>query len=1222
MRLRNRLALVGAGGIVLVVTAYATVTRTSAVEARVRALLASELRAPCTFESAEFSFLDGLALRGLRVLDPEDPLRPPLIDVGEARVDFHLDLLGSGPRLTVVHLVQPTVRIAADRAGRPSLLGIVPPPQAGAPAVTLPVVRITDGTVILDGPPALGAGDRATLTSIRADVLAADGRLRVPDGHARAESLGAVAFSLDVAQEAGTVDVSLRAQDLDVTRFARESSLSAVTGPLRDHSVTGAVAVEASMRLTGGQVTDLVVDLRLAGIGAEVSVPEHEDLPPTEPFRIELETAHVRLADGRAELSEARGRALGAPLEIAGHADVGALLGLRTRGDPEIDLTVTLRDARVGPEVAGHFPAHLREIREAFSLEGRTDARVLVRGPLEDSRVDAVLDVLDLRAGYAGYADEATGERRGFPWYADGLSGRVSVIGPRVELEARGRHGPATVAVQGFHERTPEGAPRTEVRVTAEHVPLDADLRAGFGDRAEAVLGPWDPGGTARRVEVLIEEVPDVAGGEDGVHVTVELDGHATFTPDALPAPLRDVRGTVRILEPEEGGRRVSRVELAGIRAVGDGFEVRSLDGVVGDDDEELTLALDVARLDGPFADAVLASTTLSEGVKRSLRLLRPRGAAVFDARIVTHDGVRDDVVTATLEGVAVDGWEGVPLPAEGLAGTVRYEDGGLATDGLTGTVLGGAAIRVVGTLTELEAPAPVAHLDVAATGLPLGVRLRDALGTLAEPAHAVWEELPAGDDLRADVTASIRPPGDPAGELVFALEGVRGSVAVLGLALDLTAGRVAYAGDLVTGELTARRGAGELAVADFRYRTGSGDLDARLSARGLAFPDDLVPLLSPEAAANLSETLAPSVLHVPHLDLAWEAGAQRLTAQGAAALRVTAAGSALPGLHVRSTIEIDEAVVVLPEDGPAAVSGRARLSETSLDPGVALKELAGPLVFRGALGAAPSTFEADLAAGQGRVEGLLLADLHLRLEVAGDVLRIPRVSADLYGGRLEGQFRRGGERLAYRGGFTVRGTDLAAYARDQQREEMSGALDADVRFRAPLGGGPLEGSGEATLSGAEIRVPWVSAALRAVDGALLGVASIQGSFHAGRLAFDLRGQRALIRELHLEGPSVPLLFGATLELQDGRGAIDLVDGRLDMIVYPRLRFGVLGLDPTGIFDRIVGVAQFLVRRLRIEGSTRNPRTTWEVLDRDLEDEFARRPRPLGEVRRYGPEPW
>jgi len=281
-----------------------------------------------------------------------------------------------------------------------------------------------------------------------------------------------------------------------------------------------------------------------------------------------------------------------------------------------------------------------------------------------------------------------------------------------------------------------------------------------------------------------------------------------------------------------------------------------------------------------------------------------------------------------------------------------------------------------------------------------------------------------------------------------------------------------------------------------------------------------------------------------------------------------------------------------------------------------------GDVAFRGALGGDATTFELDLAQGGARLSGLRVDGLALRLEAQGPVLRLPTVTGTLYGGALSGRFRRGGERVAFRGDARVTGLDLAAYAADHARPGLEGRIDAEVQFRNPTGTADgLEGSGKASVTGAAVRVPFVTAAARAVNRTLLGAATVEGEFQDGALEFDLRGSRVLVRDLHFAGPHVALLLGARLVLEDGEGVIDARDGRLDLVISPRVELGLLDYEPTGLFERIFGLAQFMVRRLRIQGTTRNPRTSWQILPGEIDEELRARPRPIGRVRRFGPEP-
>ena len=129
MRLRYRLALGVAGVAALGLSAFAVGLSDRAVKKRVAAVLAETLRAPCTFDSASFSFLEGLEVRGLEVLDPDDPLGPPLLTVESLHLDYAGDLLREGPRLTKVVLHGPRIRVLRRADGTLALASLVSLPE-------------------------------------------------------------------------------------------------------------------------------------------------------------------------------------------------------------------------------------------------------------------------------------------------------------------------------------------------------------------------------------------------------------------------------------------------------------------------------------------------------------------------------------------------------------------------------------------------------------------------------------------------------------------------------------------------------------------------------------------------------------------------------------------------------------------------------------------------------------------------------------------------------------------------------------------------------------------------------------------------------------------------------------------------------------------------------------------------------------------------------------
>ncbi len=1223
MRTRHRLALVAVGGLLLAGSVIATLTRDSAISKRVEALLANSLAAPCTFESAHLSFLEGLSVRGLRILDPNDPLRPPLVEADEARIDFHLGLLGTGPRVTLVILHRPTVRLRTDDDGALTLAGIVAPTDADAPGLRPPPMRIFDGTLVLEGAPFVLPNTVTTITGLRADVIADESGLRIPDARGVSDVLGDFVLTFNAAADGSVAAATIAIDAVDLETLRDADLPASLTEILREFEVAGVAQITARLEQRSDGALDLGFEATLSDVFATVAFPDDEGRPAPAPFRVALSQATVALDAGRLTLRDAAGTVFGAAFSVDGGVDVAGFAKSLDEDDQTIDVTLTVKGAMIDAGLARHFPFELRDVRSALDLSGRVDAEVNLSGGLRQIATHATLRVRDVSASYVGFVDPLTGRREGFPWRVDDLNGEIVVADSRVDFDARGTHGPATVHVLGFTDANARSETITDVRIDATDVPLDADLHAGFGDRGDEVLGPWKPAGIAARIEVHVEQDPEISVENVATQIVATLDGRATFTPHVLPTQLSDVTGVVHILEPVIDGARRDLVRLENVAARGEGFRIVSANGDASTDSENLSLEFYVDSMEGAFHTGLLASSVVPESVKTALRLLEPHGKATITARIVGAPAGRDDDITIALDGLGVRGWEDVPLAIANLEGTLTYADDELVTEGLRGTILGDAPIHVAGRLAGLSEDTPIPDLVIRLTGAPLDRRVEDALGVLAEDVGAVWDEFPAEPDLRADATVTVRPPGHADGEFSLLLENLRGGISVLGLRLGVTAGRVSYEHGVVRGGVRAALGAGDLTVPAFTYWTETEDAEVALDMRGLSFPGDLVPLLDHETAEAIAGALAPSFLHVRSGQLNWEAAARTLRASADTWLRPAARDGTNAGVSAEAHLELKDVSVTLPEIGPSEFEGRATLQDVALDPGLPIEDLTSDLAFRGKLGDGPADVEFILTNGTARAGGLLVEDLALRMEIEGERVRVPTIAGSLYGGALTARFNTGGERLAYRGSIEVKGADLALHAADQESEAASGLVDLDVRIRNPSGKPEdLEGTGTATLSGAAVRIPWLTAAAKAVNNAFLGAASIEGNFRDGEIDFDLRGHRVLIRDFHFEGPNVPLLFDARIVLRDGRGAVNLEDGRLNLVVYPRLELGVFDYDPTGIFDRVLGLAQFLVRRLRIEGTTRNPRTSWEIIPGDPDEEFRPRPRPIGDVRRYGPEPW
>ena len=806
----------------------------------------------------------------------------------------------------------------------------------------------------------------------------------------------------------------------------------------------------------------------------------------------------------------------------------------------------------------------------------------------------------------------------------DGGTGTVLVDAARVDIDAVARHGPAQVEVRGVTDVSPAGVPRTHIDVVGRDVPLDESLRAGFRERAPDVWDPWQPQGTLGTVRVQVTQ-----GGDLPLHATVsdvriDLDGRARFRPGLLPTSLGSVHGAVEVLD----GAGVSRVFVEDVVAAGDGFRV-AVDGVVEGEGASARERLDV-RVDAPavgreLVPALLRSDRLTPAVKRALTLLRPRGSLRADVTLHATGSARDDAVTVHLDGASIAGWEDVPLAADGLRGTVSIGADTLRTERLQGTVLGGVPFSLGGRLEGLAGDAPGGevrpYLVVDATDLPLGERLRTGLGALGRDAAAFWDALAPTDDARADVNVVVRPPGAPGGPLDVTAKRLRGGYTILGFDLRLADGEAVWGESGARATARGRVGNGDFDARDVTWDAASGDVSLTLATRGLDFPRDLSPLFPPEAVRSLEASLPGRVLHAPRLDVRHDRGARRTELSGELALRPRNRDDASPGLAPELSVTIDTGSVWQPDGAPVSFAFTGALGDATLQVGTEVRIDACAIEATGSFPAEGTAVDARIRDARLHVLDLPVEDTRFDLFVRGGHVRLEELAGRLFGGRLTGRVGAGGERHAYAGRFEIEDARLEAIVGGGENRARTGDVAGFVRFRNP-GGEPeeLEGSGRVDVSDARIaRVPGLTPVMNAVNRAMFGLAQVEGDFHEGHVEFDLRGSRVLVRDIHLAGPNL-LGLGPT-ELRDGDGEIALEDGRIDVVVYPRVRVDPLGLDPIGIVDRLTRGFQAFLGRLRVTGTLRNPRVVQEVVPGGRED-LHPQPQPAGDLLPYGDERW
>ncbi len=1224
MRNRARVALTFVAVATLASSAWLTVTRDSAVLARVRDLLARNVTAPCTIESAEFSFLGGLVVRGVTVHDPGDPLGPPLARVAEARLDYSLDLFGAGPHITDLYMRRPELRVVARPDGSFDALDILrPPADAPEPEVPpkLPALVVDGGVVEFGHPDVLAPGRtvRATGLVMRAQMI--EGWAMHIRAHGTVEGVGQVQVDVRADREAESAIADVTLTDVVLNDEVVDMLPEIVTRTLRPIAPRARVKGALSLKAEQGRVTHFSGALDVEDAAALVGLQDADGLPTPEPLQLSQGAGRVEFREGAIFLRDVSARVLGSPIRIAGSLPV-QLPGDATAGDRDrqVDVQVHLDHVAIGPDLDAHLPQHLRVIRSSYDLSGGAEIAIALRGQAPFPRVDATITVRDTSASYVGQV-LPSGEQVGFPWRVDGLDGRIQVVGPRVDIDVRGRHGEAPVSVRGTTDLTLGNLPVTDVLISAEDVPLDADLRAGFRERADAIWGRWSPSGVAKAVTVRVAQGHSLPPRATATDVRIELDGRAAFRPEVLPAPLSGARGQVQVFEAPG----LSRIWIDGFTARGDAFDISASGSVVtrrGQAEETLVVTIDASAAERSAIPALHASASIGEGVKRALRLLDPRGSLRAVVRRTGDPRGQPVDVDVELRGAAVSGWEGVPLAASGLVGHLQVSDDSISTDGLTGSVLGSTRFNAIGRLDGLRAGRIRPHVTVRADELPLGNELRTALGTLANPAAAFWETLAPAPDTSADALVVIRPDGDPAGPVDVDLDEFSGPARVLGFDLLVDRGSLRYRKSGVVAVLRGRLGRGAIDVSSAHVDPETGVVTLSLSARALSFPRDLSPLLSPSAIESIAAALPGRVLHVPDAEISYDPRARKMTIAGRVSLRPVDRNAHDQQLDAEGDLQIGTATIWLPEGEPATFQLTGVLDDARFHAGTRLKIDAAEVSASGAFPPEGAVIDAKIREADITALDHMITKTALDLSVRGRHVRLRDIEGTLHGGRFTGRVGFGGPKFAYAGEFELHDSKLVPFIGSGADGRRRGVLHAGVTFSNETGKpGALRGKGRADVrDGRLARVPGLTPVINGINTALLGVTKVEGEFHEAEMSFDLRGHRIQIRDLYLGGPN--LLGLGPVEIRDGEGTISLDDGQLDVAVYPRIRFDPLGLDPLGILDRVMSAFQVFIGRLRIEGSLRNPRVARERVYGEQDEQLKPRPQPSGETLPYGPPPW
>jgi hypothetical protein len=1211
MLIRNHVAIVVVGVGIAVASAYAIGTSDAVVSRILAAQIMQRVRAPCWFRDAGFTFLKGVEIHGLVVLDPQAPFGPPLLAAESAHGDYTLGAFGTGPRITNLDVRRPELQFERRRDGSLAIKDVFNLGAEG-PSMRPFVVKLRGGVATYVDPEVLAGGPLA-LTDVDVDVTpadptSADWTRAAVSVKAKSDVLGPIKATAIVgeAQESVQVVIDLAQSRFDVTvprRFEGD-----IARNIAKMSPAGEASARISARIEKGLELDPKVDVELRDASFRFTAPGD---PAPKPIEVTNISGSLHYEHGRLESKNLVLHALGA--EIGVEASIDGVL----TATPKLDAKATIAGLVLDDAFRERLPPAYRRIADAYDVRGTAAATTTIRGDLASPAVDVAASMAHGHIRYDGFLDEKDGKRYGFAYDVDDVEGTVSVEGSKVVIGASGRHGPATIRADGSVVMSATGHDVPDITIVAKEAPLDDSVRKAFNDGGAKSFDPWKPSGTAAVITVHVRHDPEGPRDHDAVDVTLDLDGRAQFRPHVFPADLSEVRGRVEVMETISAGRPEDLVRLTDLRGKGRGFDVRvsgEVQGKAPNHRDDLVIHADVADCTGVFRRAIEESSKIPQGAIAAVKKLDPSGALAIDAHLVrSAEGKNSDVVDLTLAGAAVTGYDDVPLAARALTGRVHVEGDDLTFTDIAGEfVMGDFApqFRAGGRLSAISSDAPQPTIHVEASEIPLGDRVRDVLGPLAVKGGKFWEIVAPVGSVRADCVLDLRPDADPTPFEIF-LSRIHGGLKPLGLELDCDGGTFHFDGRRAeVRDLDAAIGAATVRFDAVDYDKTSGLVDIRVSAlRALRFPEDLEGPMARETVERIVASAPGRILHAPNLHLVYTPSPESLEIDGDVTLRPrTRRPKEDQGYAPDGTIAIQRLFFTTPAEGPVKFEGAAQATDLAFRAGLAVDRFDGPLTFSGELGESPR-FTAHTRGASFRVEEFPFekADVDVVPTRSGERVEVAR--SNFMSGVFTCRVATGENGVGYQGWVQLDGADLDRFLRSRGvsgDEVASGVVDADLKFQNRTGvRADLRGDGKiAVARGHLLRTPGLSAV--AIKVATAGL--ITTDLTDGEMKFDLEGDRLNVTKLEVKSSGVNALA-------NGRGWVDM-NGRLDVSL------DTISL-PIPIISQILRVLQMGLLRTRVTGTLRNPNTTTEWISLGGgSDALRAEPPPAGDVRPPDRDPW
>ena len=777
--------------------------------------------------------------------------------------------------------------------------------------------------------------------------------------------------------------------------------------------------------------------------------------------------------------------------------------------------------------------------------------------------IDVILEGADL--AYVGAPDDS-GHRVGFPYRVHDATGRLRIDSQGVTFDQIvGFNRSAEIVILGHNDKawtggktgviefTEEGT-ELHLTVVATGVPVDeALLEAIRGSDFAEMLDSYEIKGVLDRIEVDLTKLPAIERASKA-ELRLTLEGEE-FRYAPFPLPLEDVRGEMTMRRPVLPTKERGRTYAFDVTGWAEGASVRAWAAI----DEHLArgrlqVEAEALPLAGRVTEAVLSSPTTAAGLAPVWRWLGPRGKADVHADLPLSDDPGPMRLEAVLKGASLrlDAESEAPLEIDKLVGRLTVVGEDVTLEDLHG-VIGGARVGIEGRLGGGIEGVWALQAHIASLRLtPSLIRSFEQLS----PRGALLPgglQFESGSRMALDLDLRKTAGSDAEPEVGFTARDLDTVVRMPdGTTLSLAGEILSVDGGVITGRRLRAEGEGLTAeVETLRVVPG---VETELTGRFRAAFDDFVvsegvlDLLPDSAAGVLRRWTDNRKLRSRAFTVDAPQGGP-VTLRGDLALIAPDTGPVGDG--ARGGFVLDPLVITSEGEGGVRLEGVARLVGFSIDVGIPLEDLTGPIeVEHLALGARPEG-RGRIAGVAGRIAGLSVQGLSAPIDWTEDILRIPAVSGRLVGGELVGDFvMHTGQPITYEGSATVRGFSVAALREDlaPTGAAYEGVGTARVTFQNRGGSArDLTGAGAVTIRQARLGdLPFVANIFTLTDE-IVGVED-RPQFERADVEFTLQDELFTFRQFDLAGP----LFS-----MPGKGTLDLA-GILDLRFTPDFVKGML----------------------------------------------------------------